>query len=190
MNDVFETFQELLRSPEPNYSLFRRQLMAKQGAMSGKELVRGNILMRLNLALDGFAEQRAGTSDGSRLLRQAIRAYEGRLEVKRSLWQVLSSREQAFGLRATKECEADMVELFADPWRPAWLADVSEIDQLEQRRYDTPVIGDGLLYAMSDRKFATYQSKAQIAAGKECPFPPPGPPLPLPFPPVPVLYTC
>ena len=57
--------------------------------MSGKELVRSNILMRLNLALDGFAEQRAGTSDVSSLLRQAIRAYERRLEVKRSLWQVL-----------------------------------------------------------------------------------------------------
>ncbi len=174
MNDVFETFQELLRSSEPDYSLFRRQLMAKQGAMSGKELVRGNILMRLNLALDGFAEQRAGTSDVSSLLRQAIRAYERRLEVKRSLWQVLSSREQAFGLRATKECEPDMVELFADPWRPAWLADVSEIDQLEQRRYDTPVIGDGLLYAMSDGKFATYQSEAQKAAVQACLFAPPG----------------
>jgi len=174
MNDVFETFQELLRSSEPDYSLFRRQLMAKQGAMSGKELVRGNILMRLNLALDGFAEQRAGTSDVSSLLRQAIRAYERRLEVKRSLWQVLSSREQAFGLRATKECEPDMVELFADPWRPAWLADVSEIDQLEQRRYDTPVIGDGLLYAMSDEKFATYQSEAQKAAVQACLFAPPG----------------
>ncbi len=101
MNDVFETFQELLRLPEPNYSLFRRQLMAEQAALSGKELVRGHILMRLNWALDGFAEQCAGTSDVSIPLRQAIRAYERRLEVKRSLWRVLSSREQAFGLHAT-----------------------------------------------------------------------------------------
>lgn len=174
MNKIFETFQELLRSSEPNYSLFRRQLIAKQASMSGKELVRSNILMRLNLALDGFTEQRAGTSDVSSLLRQAIRAYERRLEVKRSLWQVLSSREQAFGLRATAEREPDMVELFADPWRPAWLADVGEIDQLEQRRCDTPAIGDGLLYAMSGGKFATYQSEAQKAAVQACLFAPPG----------------
>ncbi len=174
MNDVFETFQELLRSPEPNYSLFRRQLMAEQAALSGKELVRSHILMRLNWALDGFAEQRAGTSDVSILLRQAIRAYERRLEVKRYLWQILSSREQAFGLRPTAEYEPDMVELFADPWYPRWLADVGNIDQLEQRRYDTPVIGDGLLYAMSEGKFATYQSEAQKAAVQACLFAPPG----------------
>src|SRR6266567_2089108 len=121
MNDVFGAFQELLRSSEPNYSLFRRQLMAEQATLSGKELVRSHILMRLNWALDGFAEQRAGTSDVSILLRQAIRAYERRLEVKRPLWQVLSSREQAFGLRQTAEREPDMVELFADPWYPRWL---------------------------------------------------------------------
>jgi GTP cyclohydrolase I-like protein len=66
--------------------------------------------MRLNWALDGFAEQHAGTSDVSILLHQAIRAYERRLEVKQSLWQVLSSREQAFGLHATAEHEPDMVE--------------------------------------------------------------------------------
>jgi ATP-dependent DNA helicase RecQ len=174
MNDVFETFQELLRSSEPDYSLFRRQLIARQATMSGKELVCSNILMRLNLALDGFPEQRAGTSDVSSLLHQAIRAYERRLEVKRSLWQVLSSREQAFGLRATAEREPDMVELFAVPWRPSWLADVSDIDQLEQRRYGTPVIGDGLLYAMSDGKFTTYQSGAQKAAVQACLFACPG----------------
>ncbi len=174
MNDVFEAFQGLLRSAEPNYSQFRRQLMAKQAILSEKELVRSHILMRLNLALDGYAEQRAGTSDVSILLRQVIRAYERRLEVKRSLWQVLSSREQAFGLRQTAEREPDMVELFADPWYPRWLAGVSNIDQLQQRRYDAPVIGDGLLYAMSGGKFATYQSEAQKAAVQACLFAPPG----------------
>lgn len=174
MNDIFETFQELLRSAEPNYSLFRRQLVAEQAALSGKELVRSHILMRLNWALAGFAEQRAGTSDISILLRQTIRAYELRLEVKQSLWQILSSREQAFGLRATAEHKPDMVELYADPWYPKWLADVSNIDQLEQRRYGTPVIGDGLLHAMSEGKFATYQSEAQKAAVQACLFAPPG----------------
>src|SRR5437016_6341478 len=115
MNDIFNTFQEMLRSSEPNYAQFRRQLIARQTTLSGKERVRSNILMRLNAALDGFGEQRAGTSDVSILLRQVIRAYERRLQVKRSLWQVLSSREQAFGLRPTAEYEPDMVELYADP---------------------------------------------------------------------------
>ena len=174
MIDVFETFQELLRSAEPNYSQFRRQLLTKQATLPGKDLVRSHILMRLTWALDGFAEQRAGTSDVSILLRQTIRAYEQRLEIKRSLWQVLSSREQAFGLRPTAEREPDMVELFADPWYPRWLADVSDIDQLILRRFDTPVIGDGLLYAMSEGKFATYQSEAQKAAVQSCLFAPPG----------------
>lgn len=174
MNDVFETFQELLRSAEPNYSQFRRQLMAKQATLSGKDLTCSHILMRLNWALEGFAEQHAGTADVSILLRQTIRAYKRRLEVKRSLWQVLSSREQAFGLRPTTEHEPDMVELFADSWSPGWLADVSDIDQLEPLRLDTQVIGDGLLYAMSKGKFATYQSEAQKAAVHACLFAPPG----------------
>lgn len=174
MNDIFNTFQEMLCSVEPNFAQFRRQLMERQTTLSGKELVRSHMLMRLNATLVGFGEQRAGTSDVSILLRQVIRAYERRLQVKRSLWQVLSSREQAFGLRPTAEYEPDMVELYADPWSPKWLVDASSIDQLEQRRYDTPVIGDGLLYAMSKGKFVTYQSEAQKAAVQACLFAPPG----------------
>lgn len=174
MNNIFEALQELLRTAEPDYPRFRRQLMEKQATLSGKELVRSQTLMRLVRALEGFAEQRAGTSDVSILLRQTIRAYERRLEIKRSLWQILSSREQSFGLRSTAEREPDMVELFANPWQPLWLTGASIIDQLEQRRADTPVIGDGLLYAMSGRKFATYQTEAQKVAMQACLFTPPG----------------
>jgi len=174
MNEIFESCQELLRSSEPNYVRFCRQLKEKQTGLSGKELAQSSILMRLSLALEGFAEQLAGTSDISILLRQAIRAYEHRLAVKRSLWQVLSSREQVFGLRPTEEQEPDMIELVADPWQPRWLDDTQSIDKLEQRRYDTPVIADGLLYAMSSGQYTTYQSDAQKAAVQACLFAPPG----------------
>lgn len=155
MPDVFEAFQKVLWSQEPDYQGFLRQLGLKEPSLNESERVRCHVLKRLSMALEGLAERRAGTSDITALLRQAIRSYERRLAIKSSLWQILSSREEATGLRPVEDRDPSMTMLAADPWRPHWLLDASNIDHLSLRRDNTPIVGDGLLYAMSNGAFVS-----------------------------------
>lgn len=46
MPDAFEAFQELLRSQEPDYQLFLRELGLKESSLSEWERVRSHILRR------------------------------------------------------------------------------------------------------------------------------------------------
>ena len=174
MPDAFEAFQELLRSREPDYQLFLRELGLKEPSLSEWERVRSHILRRLSMAMEGLIEGRAGTSDITALLRQAIRTYERRLAVKSSSWQILSSREEATGLRSVGECDPNMTMLTADPWCPQWLPYTNNIDQLRVRSEDTSAPGDGLLHAMTGGEFISYRSEAQKAATQACLFAPPG----------------
>jgi superfamily II DNA/RNA helicase len=174
MSDVCEAFQGVLRSQEPDYQEFLRQLRLKELSLNESEGVRSHVLKRLSMALEGLAEGRAGTSDITALLRQAIRTYERRLAIKSSLWRILSSREEATGLRPVESRDPSMTTLAADPWRPHWLPDVNDIDHLSLRRDNTPAVGDGLLYALSNGTFISYQSEAQKAAVQASLFAPAG----------------
>jgi ATP-dependent DNA helicase RecQ len=179
MSDLIGKLQALLLDPSPNYAAFRTQIAEMQKNLSGEKLARSHTLIRLSLALQGLEEKRAGTSDIAVLLRQVIRAYNHRLRIKRELWQLLSSREEEIGLRVTDNTGPGAVELQATSWKPNWLPDTEyyEIDQLRQRRVDTPAVGTGLLYAMTrrtDRPFIHYQSEAQKIAVETSLFAPAG----------------
>jgi superfamily II DNA/RNA helicase len=179
MSDRLDRLQALLLDQNPNYAAFRAQIAEVQERLTGEALAKTCALVRLSLALQGLEEKRAGTSDVAVLLRQVIRAYHCRLQVKRDLWKVISSREQETGLWAIDVVGPNVVELQAIPWKPAWLPDTetNEIDQLEQRRFDTPAIGTGLLCALTketDEPFIHYQSEAQKMAVETSLFALPG----------------
>jgi superfamily II DNA/RNA helicase len=133
------------------------------------------MILRLALALEDFGERQAGPSDILALLRQIIRAYARRLEIHHSLWQQLSSAANTFGLQATTtEQTSDLYEIRAVSWQPTWLSNTDHIDELQLRRNDQTAIGDGLIAALSDGFFTTYQSEAQKIAVQESLFAPPG----------------
>jgi superfamily II DNA/RNA helicase len=171
MSIVFDRLVALLADSTPDYPAFRRELQPIIDVLTEDERVRSRVILRLSRALQDFAEHDAGTGDVAVLLRQVIRIYERRLPIPQSLWQLLSSRRDEFHLRVV-ELKGDTVTLVADAWQPRWLPAAAEIDQLQGRRVDALVIGDGSLYAMSGRP--TYQSAAQRAAVHACLFAAPG----------------
>lgn len=179
MSDSLDKLQALLLDHSPDYAAFRTQIAEFQKNLADEALAKSQALIRLSRALQGLEEKRAGTSDIAVLLRQVIRAYNHRLQIKRDLWQLLSSRERETGLRVTDDSDPNTVELQATPWRPMWLpgTEWTEIDQLKQRRFDTPAVGTGLLYALTEKTskpFIHYQSEAQKIAVETSLFAPPG----------------
>ncbi|GCE23213.1 protein DpdF [Dictyobacter kobayashii] len=175
MNDVFESLQDLLRAPNADYAYLRSQLLYKRANMTGLEEIRCTMILRLAMALEDFGEGQAGPADILALLRQIIRAYARRLEIHHSLWQHLSSAADAFGLQTTiAEHAPTLYEVRATAWEPTWLPNTDHIDELQLRRNDQTAIGDGLIAALSDGTFTTYQSEAQKIAVQESLFAPPG----------------
>ncbi|MEI6046601.1 MAG: DEAD/DEAH box helicase, partial [Chloroflexota bacterium] len=174
MSTAFDQFQALLLQPEPNYTSYTYELNRLQKNLTGDEFVRSRVLLRLSLALQDLIEGRAGVSDVAVLLYQTINTYHRPLEIKQTLWQQLNKPRQAAGLRVREEYPSGNLLITTNPWQPHWLTDSIALDRLELRRSDPPVIGDGLLYAMSGGKFTTYQSEAQKAAVQACFFAPPG----------------
>lgn len=179
MNNSVDKLQALLLDHSPNYAAFRVYLTDIQKNLAYESLAKSSALLRLSIALQELEEKRAGTADIAVLLRQVIRAYKRRLRVKRALWQLLSSHEQETGLRVTDDTDPDTVELQATSWQPFWLPDthIVEIDQLQQRRFDTPAVGTGLLYALTQetsQPFIHYKSDAQKIAVETSLFMPPG----------------
>lgn len=173
MSELWNRLQALLLDPAPSYNAFHHWLRASQGsgAIVGDDIPRSEVARRLALALEGLAEQRAGTADIAVLLRQVIRTFKRRLEVKQQLWQLLRAREEMNALRVTAT-HPDSVEIDAGDWQPSWLLGAATIDLLERRRTQSYNTGDGLLYAMSGH--LTYRSRAQEAAVHASLFAAPG----------------
>ncbi|MFL5627810.1 MAG: protein DpdF [Ktedonobacteraceae bacterium] len=174
MSEWLEQFQQILHKDTPDYRKFCIDLKKAQEKLQDIELVRSQGLMRLSLALDALRRQGKGVSDACVLLRQVIRSYERRITLPRALWDTLRTDEAAVGLRIADEREDGQVELVADVWMPSWLKHTQDMDHLMLRRNDKHVVGDGLLYAMTKGKFASYQSLAQQVAVQACMFASPG----------------
>ena len=122
-----------------------------------------------------MAKDKQGQLDILALFRQIIRAHARRLEIHHSLWQQLSSAANIFGLQATTMEHAPALhEIRAIAWEPTWLSNANHIDELQLRRNDQIAIGDGLIAALSNGTFTTYQSEAQKIAVQESLFAPPG----------------
>jgi ATP-dependent DNA helicase RecQ len=174
MNDVFETLQKLMREEDPKYRLFNQRLAKQQAALIGVDLVRSRGIIRLCLALNYLAETGKGTSDVAVLLRQVIRVYDQPLTIQRSLWNMLGQHEESVGLHVIEEYLDSTILLSADPWNPTWLPHARSIDLLTARHNAQSAAGDGLLYAMTEGKFDTYQSLPQKAAVQASLFASPG----------------
>lgn len=178
MDATFVPTQALLLAHTPNYGAFRSHLKTVQRTLSGSDLARSQIAIRLSHALQDLGERRAGTADVAVLLRQFIRAHNRRLRISTSLWRLLAGRDQETSLHAVF-AEDDTVELVANNWSPPWLPGAEQIDTLAMRRSDEPAPGDGILYAMSERGssqhgWVTYQSSAQREAVHASLFASPG----------------
>lgn len=173
-NEIVQYLETIALSSKPNYAQFWVEVgnIQQHYHLSGKELAQSNIAIRLSLALQDFAEGRAGIADVAVLLRQIIRAYGRRFIVSKKIWDHLVQRSNDVGLRQTDERPDGAVELVADDWEPVWLPKASTIDVLEERRSPNPVIGDGSLYKMTE--WHTYQSESQKAAVQGFLFAPPG----------------
>ena len=156
-NTPFEILESSLSNPDPDYSMCYGTLATACKAAVGKDIGRVRPLLRLAGALrDG-----AGAYDILPLLRQAMRLH-GAMNVHISQWDRWADHATSFGLSA--DGHGDQVQVVAHDWYPAWLQDTAQIDQLEQRRADATVIGDGSLYALSDGRFRTYHTTGQKRA--------------------------
>jgi ATP-dependent DNA helicase RecQ len=177
MTTVFDKLQNLLTQEEPNYNRLRWELLQIQGELSPLERVQSQPVIRLLQALEQFNEQQTKAPDVAVLFRQIIRNYGKALKVDWFTWQKLNQKSQVAGLEADdKPDNAGCVLLRAPDWQPSWLHNSAKIDQLELRRTDQPAIGDGLLYAMTEKsgKFLNYQSEAQKLAIQACLYAPSG----------------
>src|SRR5712692_10541357 len=172
--NMFETLQQLMREEDPEYRLFYQRLAKQQAALMGSDLIRSRGVMRLCLALRNLSETGKGTSDVAVLLRQIIRVYGQPLAIQRSLWNMLKQHEETVGLHMIEEYLDKMLLLSADPWNPTWLPHARSIDLLTARHSTQSAAGDGLLYAMTEGKFDTYQSLPQKAAVQASLFASPG----------------
>src|SRR5687767_7874123 len=97
MDSPFEALQELLLSDAPDYAAFHMAARAAQEGLQGRELACARLVARAGLALQGFGERRAGTSDVAVLLRQVIQTFYRRLQMPQPLWQLLATRDEETG---------------------------------------------------------------------------------------------
>jgi ATP-dependent DNA helicase RecQ len=174
MSELFDLFQQALSVTAPDYSALSHTIKTRQKALSDLELVRSNSLLRLSLALQQWSEGKAGNSDIAVLIRQVIRSYKHRLSIPAQLWNAIHTDEAIAGLRVTGIAENNLLQLNADDWHPDWLTQTAEMGDLQLRKSDMSVVGDGLLFAMSNGSFIHYQSLAQKVAVEACFFAPPG----------------
>jgi superfamily II DNA/RNA helicase len=176
MDKFLDAFQELLLESNPSYSSFQQRLKNEQGRLWGIDFAKSHILLRTAVVWQAFNEGRAGTADLAILLRQMMRTYSRELKLKISIWEQLAKHQHDMSIRVVDQKESQ-VTLRALSWKPAWLDDTNDIDRLVQRRPDTTVPGDGLLYAVTSkqkRPFLTYRSYAQKTAVEAALFAPPG----------------
>lgn len=173
MNHYFNALQELLLAESPEFVNFQHHLRNKQQKLIGIELAQSHVLLRASSIYQAFIENRAGTGDLGVLLRQVMRVFHEELILNTPTWESIEKHQHQMSLRLVDE-DSRRVRLRALPWECAWLNDTNNIDQLENRRPDISVPGDGLLYALSNGKFCTYQSEAQKTAVATSLFAPPG----------------
>jgi superfamily II DNA/RNA helicase len=174
MSELFDFFEQAISATAPDYYALSYTIKASQKTLSGLELARCDSLLRLSLALLQWSEGNAGNSDIAVLIRQVIRSYKSRLSIPVQLWNAIRTDEAGAGLRVTEAAANDLLQLNADDWSPDWLTQTAEMDDLQLRKYDTSVVGDGLIFAMSKGSFPHYQSLAQKVAVQACFFAPPG----------------
>ncbi len=174
MSELFDLFQQALTATAPDYHALSHTIKTHQKNLTNLELAQSNSLLRLSLALQQWSEGKAGTSDIAVLIRQVIRTYKQRLSIPIQLWNTIHTDETNAGLRVTRVTESNLLQLTADDWHPDWLTQTAEIDDLQPRKSDMSVVGDGLLFAMSNGSFPHYQSLPQKVAVQACFFAPPG----------------
>lgn len=173
MNHYFNAIQEMLLAENPQFSDFQRRLREKQQQLDRLGLAQSNVLLHLSLVYRAFKENQAGTADLAILLRQVMRVFHEELILSKKTWEALKKHQHQMSLRLVDE-DDERVRLRALSWECDWLNDTANIDQLEKRRPDTLVTGDGLLYALSNGRFWAYKSEAQKMAVAASLFAPPG----------------
>lgn len=168
---LFDGLETYLREDDANTSRFMRTLQEQQRGLEGEERAGSKLIERLVLALDAWVENEATKLDIAVLVRGVIRAYERRLMMPVQLWEQMGAEAERCGVYVTEE-HGGMVDVFARPWHAGWLSGTEEMDRIELRRKDLPVIGDAHIFGM--RNSTTYQSEAQKAAVDATLFAPAG----------------
>lgn len=171
---IFASLQALLLDPTPDYAAFQQRVEAARRGAGALDQALTIAAPRLSQSLQGLAEGRAGLADVAALLRQACRASGGALRVPERLWHDLAAACPEPGLLAIGDASDGAVQVIASTWQPAWLQDVERMDHLQVRRFDEPAAGDGLLYALSEGRWPSYQSEAQKVAVHSFLFAAPG----------------
>lgn len=149
MQTLIREMENLLTSENPDFIGYRNKLRIIQSTLSGVDFTRIKTLTRIGQAVEGLRNGMAGTGDVAVLLRQLIQTYGTRITISTSMWNLIRQRAHQCGLHVTKETSKYAVELNAKKWESNWLPGINQIDELHFRRNDSPVIGDGILYAMT-----------------------------------------
>lgn len=171
MSEAFDWLQNILLSGNSRYahSSYRQEVRATLGELDPVERARTQMLLRLSMVVEQWADtsgiHRAGPTDLLVLLRQVIRAHKQRLLIPHDWWQQLQYRAWESSIHSGLITDG-AVEINAAPWQPAWLlnTDKEDIESLEYRRTLEPTIGDGMLAAFSNGQITTYRSEAQKLA--------------------------
>jgi ATP-dependent DNA helicase RecQ len=181
MPEPLDLLQQILEQPSRSSAMMKALVNQAQDNLGQSPLgdVRLQSLIRLGNALqlfDSNREERVGTSDLVVLLRQVIRTFSQSLRLHRDFYQQLQNRASQAGLYATSDQDSDSEVVYAPPWQPNWLQDQSfdSIDELVDRRQHQPVIGDGLISAVTGSAHKTYRSIGQKRAVDACLFAPAG----------------
>ncbi len=171
-SDLYQEFQDQILLPKANIAHFISKVIAARKEANGLDRVRLASLERLANALRDFAEQRSGLADLSVLIRQFIRFNQRKIYLLPELWNLISSRAEEYHLWGLLDTDGKSVEVGVNAWNPDWLTDIDDFDRPEIRRYEPPVMGDGLLLAATGK--TTYLSQAQKNAVLACLTLPPG----------------
>ena len=175
MSELFDLFQSSITDTQDYVALFEN-VKKYQKELSGLELVHSDSLLRLCMTLRQWCQGKAGISDVTVLIRQVIRSYRRSLLIPTQLWNAICTYGMNVdaGLRAAQIDGENLILLTANDWQPDWLTHTAEIDTVGLRKRDESIIGDGLLFAMSNGVLTHYQSLAQKVAVQSCFFAPPG----------------
>jgi ATP-dependent DNA helicase RecQ len=161
--------REALSRPESDWRSVAAHFASHLPKRPGAEQARHRMVTRLAKAL--AADDPASASDLAPLLRQVVCSHGQSLTLAPSLFDRIGLRLSASGLRPGVE-DSDGIPIFADEWKPSWLDDVSSMDDLDYRRREPTVLGDGMTQRVVG--YPTYQSDAQKAAVLSCLFAPQG----------------
>jgi hypothetical protein len=141
--------------------------------------IRGLSILRACLALQEMQTDDSLAFNVAVLLRQTIQSYRQKRQVSSALWSLLSRYEEQVGLKISEDDEPELITIDAEMWHPLWLptTQFAPIEGMAQRRIPETVIGDGLLYSMTEiagKAFSSYQSISQKLAVEMCLFAPLG----------------